>query len=324
MQNKKKKKTANSTNKEFPSYNFVLSHNEHNGYDYYGKMNEIINNKTSEKAISYITKFTEKYASNMRFISSNSNINALFEIDGYVFIIKAYSMKDSRSFIEKKVTVIDTNNRKYNNLPISKYLKTDCVIESYYDDSLLKYFRLSTLLTAFSERSRMFILIKNDDNLSNAVFNAIYRYIPNAITQQIPCTETFCDFVDIDSRIYICRCLNNFDYNIFKDYINNQKKCYQNISVVDFYSKGMSINIDFENPTISSECIMRTITRPKSLNVNEIVKKYTKLPKSNLQAYYDTITFLTLYRMLPNEIKNIKGCRQDIDNIYKCLTRGAE
>lgn len=321
------KKGSDNASKKFPKHEFVLSHNEYDGYDYIGEINEITQSKeTTERAISYITKFTEKYASDMRFINSNCTINSLFEIDGYVFIVEAYSKKDSRYFIEKNVTVIDTTKKNNNNLPIKEYIESDCYLESYYDEKVLKYFRLSTLLIAFSVRSKMFILIKNDNDLSKSVFNTIYKYIPNAITRQISCTETFCDFVDIDSRVYICRCLNDSDYDIFKNYIDNQKNYDKNIAVVDFYSKSAAIDINFENPTISSQCIK--IICQKKVNVNELFnetfKKYAKLPKSNLQGYYDAIAFLALYKSYPSEIKKLNGCKEDIEGIYKCLTKGAE
>lgn len=292
----------------YPCYNFTMSHNEHSGFDYSGQINEIVHSgEMARKAISYIQNISS-YSAYPRLVDANSTLNSLFSIGGFIFIVRTYPSADTRSFIEKNVTVIDTNNSAWGCcFDIDEVLGEKRIISDYIQDETIdKLFKYSLLLSAYSIYSKNFYIIKDNDEFADSLFYSIYKNLPKSLAGSVQCIETFSEFVNVDSKFYICRCLDDSDYERFLNLI----KRYPTSAVFDFYSStGFNVEYNFEKMTFSQIALLELFSHPSSdyLNVlDRIAFDNSYLPKEDLQTYYNLILFLTLYEKNPDLLKKVR------------------
>lgn len=271
----------NSTNKTF-----VLSHSS-SGYDFTGNIDRLIDDYSTRMWIkSYISLLTE-YASLPGYIAAPVTTKSYFCTGDHVIFTESYPQKDSRMFLESKVT-IDT---KQNNLDFVGFFNSgiDCSVpESTFFNKLREAF-----LTAFVSEQTVIYCITRDDSEVNVVRQIISDFSQKLLKSN-SCIEVIGEIPSVKTSAVICRCILSQDKSMFLNEIKRKDNCI----TVDLTAEKPTIDICIDTPTYAQRCLTHLFSKYNFENIYYSIEEIENLPidATRKNAYYNTLCFLMAYQ----------------------------
>lgn len=270
-----------STNKTF-----VLSHSV-NGYDFTGNIDCLISDYATGMWVkSYISLLTE-YASFPEYISAPVTTKSYFCTNDHVIFAESYPQRDSRMFLESKITI----DSKSNNLDFEGFFNSD--INSFAPDGNFFNKLREAFLTAFvSEQTVIYCIAANDSEV-NTVRQIISEFSQNLLKSN-SCIEVIGEIPSLKTSAAICRCVLPQDKAMFLNGISRSDNCI----VVDLTSEMPRIETRISVPTYAQRCLIHLFSKYNFENVYYSLAEIENIPieATGKNAYYNALCFLMTYK----------------------------